>query len=101
MQTGQGGEKLGQPRARYLPAPKANLPTYRLISVHRLRKPGVSFEQLTEDLRIPAGHTCHLYHRRVYMPRRGGHDHGAWGSFPRPLATTGAEGGGTTGPMSP
>src|SRR5207253_9936706 len=32
---------------------------------------------------------------------RGRRDHGAWGSFFWPLPAAGADGGGTTGPMSP
>jgi uncharacterized protein YerC len=42
----------------------------RLISVHRLRKGGVPFDQIAEELGISARHARRLYHRRVYMALR-------------------------------
>lgn len=44
--------------------------THRLISVHRLRKGGVPFDQIAEELGISARHARRLYHHRVYMALR-------------------------------
>jgi AraC-like DNA-binding protein len=45
-------------------------PIYRLISVHRLRKGGVPFDQIADELGISPRHARRLYHRRVYMALR-------------------------------
>jgi hypothetical protein len=47
--------------------PEINPTIHRLISVHRLRKGGVPFEQIAEELGISARHARRLFHRRVYM----------------------------------
>jgi hypothetical protein len=50
--------------------PETSPTIYRLISVHRLRKRGVPFDQIAEELGISARHARRLYHRRVYMALR-------------------------------
>ena len=50
--------------------PETSRAIHRLISVHRLRKGGVAFDQIAEELGISARHARRLYHRRVYMALR-------------------------------
>lgn len=50
--------------------PDLSRPIYRLISVHRLRKGGVPFDQIAEELGISPRHARRLFHRRVYMALR-------------------------------
>ena len=50
--------------------PEISPTIHRLISVHRLRKGGVSFDQIADELGISARHARRLYHRRVYMALR-------------------------------
>jgi len=50
--------------------PKISPRIHRLISVHRLRKGGVPFDQIAQELGISARHARRLYHRRVYMALR-------------------------------
>jgi hypothetical protein len=50
--------------------PEISPTIHRLISVHRLRKGGVPFDQVAEELGISARHARRLYHRRVYMALR-------------------------------
>lgn|GEM_PF-5388575 len=50
--------------------PEISPTIHRLISVHRLRKGGVPFDQIAEEIGISARHARRLYHRRVYMALR-------------------------------
>jgi excisionase family DNA binding protein len=50
--------------------PSQDLPTFRLISVHRLRRGGVGFDQIASELGISARHARRLYRRRVFMALR-------------------------------
>jgi excisionase family DNA binding protein len=50
--------------------PTQNLATFRLISVHRLRKGGVGFDQIAAVLGISARHARRLHRRRVFMALR-------------------------------
>jgi excisionase family DNA binding protein len=50
--------------------PIQDLATFRLISVHRLRKGGVGFDQIAAELGISARHARRLIRRRVYMALR-------------------------------
>jgi len=50
--------------------PEMSPTIHRLISVHRLRKGGVPFDQIAEEVGISARHARRLYHRRVYMALR-------------------------------
>jgi hypothetical protein len=50
--------------------PEINPMIHRLISVHRLRKGGVPFDQIAEELGISPRHARRLYHRRLYMALR-------------------------------
>mgnify|MGYP001792498216 FL=1 len=43
---------------------------YRLVSVHRLRRIGMSFNQIAEELGISARQARRLWHRRPYMAIR-------------------------------
>ncbi len=50
--------------------PTQDLATFRLLSVHRLRKGGVGFDQIAAELGISARHARRLHRRRVYMALR-------------------------------
>lgn len=50
--------------------PEISTTIHRLISVHRLRKGGVPFDQVAEELGISARHARRLHQRRVYMALR-------------------------------
>ena len=50
--------------------PEISPTIHRLISVHRLRKGGVPFDQIAQEIGISARHARRLYHRRVYMALR-------------------------------
>lgn len=51
-------------------SPAANTRLYRLISVHRLRKLGLAFEDIGEELGITARHARRLFGRRVFIALR-------------------------------
>jgi len=51
-------------------SPAANIRLYRLISVHRLRRLGLSFENIGEELEITARHARRLFGRRVFIALR-------------------------------
>jgi len=50
--------------------PAANIRLYRLISVHRLRRLGLAFEDVGEELGISARHARRLFGRRVFIALR-------------------------------
>ena len=43
---------------------------FRLVSVHRLRRLGVSFDQIAEELGVSARHARRLWHRRAFIAIR-------------------------------
>ena len=51
-------------------SPAANIRLYRLISVHRLRRLGLAFEDVGEELGISARHARRLFGRRVFIALR-------------------------------
>lgn len=51
-------------------SPAANIRLYRLISVHRLRRLGLAFEDIGEELGITARHARRLFARRVFIALR-------------------------------
>ena len=57
---------IGELRA----GPGANIRLYRLISVHRLRRLGLAFEDIAEELGITARHARRLFARRVFIALR-------------------------------
>jgi len=50
--------------------PAANIRLYRLISVHRLRRLGLAFEDVGVELGISARHARRLFGRRVFIALR-------------------------------
>jgi len=57
---------VGELRAR----PAENLKLYRLVSVHRLRRLGLAFEDVGQELGISARHARRLFGRRVFIALR-------------------------------
>jgi len=51
-------------------SPASNIRLYRLISVHRLRRLGLAFEDIGEELGITARHARRLFGRRVFIALR-------------------------------
>ena len=51
-------------------SPAANIRLYRLISVHRLRRLGLAFEDIAEERGITARHARRLFARRVFIALR-------------------------------
>ena len=51
-------------------SPAANIRLYRLISVHRLRRLGLAFEDIGEELGITERHARRLFGRRVFIALR-------------------------------
>jgi len=51
-------------------SPAANIRLYRLISVHRLRRLGLAFEDIGEELGITERHARRLFARRVFIALR-------------------------------
>ena len=51
-------------------SPATNLRLFRLISVHRLRRLGLAFEDIGEELGISARHARRLFGRRVFIALR-------------------------------
>ncbi len=51
-------------------SPAANMRLYRLISVHRLRRLGLAFEDIGEELGISERHARRLFGRRVFIALR-------------------------------
>jgi hypothetical protein len=51
-------------------SPASNIWLYRLISVHRLRRLGLAFEDIGEELGITERHARRLFARRVFIALR-------------------------------
>jgi len=51
-------------------SPATNQRLYRLLSVHRLRRLGLTFEDIGEELGISARHARRLFKRRVFIALR-------------------------------
>jgi hypothetical protein len=51
-------------------SPSTNQRLYRLVSVHRLRRLGLAFEDIGEELGISARHARRLFWRRVFIALR-------------------------------
>jgi len=64
-------------------SPAANIRLYRLISVHRLRRLGLAFEDIGEELGITERHARRLFARRVFIALRRHLTRGDWAAAKR------------------